>query len=150
MPLYRPFGQDSLFKPYLTIYGPLMRSEQFMSHKKEVAMTRSAIRRIAKAGLLPLAMLASPLHADSASITVRHIDLHPANAAEATHAMLRIDDAALRVCGASGFSLAEAKAAMRASPCWQEAAGNAVLRSGDPLLEQAFDRLSPPRAREAG
>jgi len=112
-------------------------------------MKENAIRRIGKAGLVPLALLAAPLRADITSTTVRHINLHPGNATEAARAMRKIDDAALRVCGASDFSLAEAKAAMRASPCWQEAAGNAVLRSGDPLLERAFDRLLPPRAREA-
>jgi len=112
-------------------------------------MTPNAIRRIAKAGLLPLALLVAPLHADIASVTVRHINLHPTSSAEATRAMLRIDDAALRVCGASGFSLMEAKAALRASLCWQEAAGNAALRSGNPVLARAFYRLAPPGARKA-
>lgn len=112
-------------------------------------MTRNAIPRIVKASLLPLALLATPLHADIASVTVRHINLHPTSSAEATRTMFRIDDAALRVCGASGFSLAEAKAALRASLCWREAAGNAALRSGSPLLERAFYRLAPPGARKA-
>jgi len=107
-------------------------------------MTRIAIGRIAGACLLTSTMLATPLKAHSASIVVRHVNLHPASSAEAMRVVLKIDEAALRVCGASGFSLAEAKAAMRASPCWQEAAGNAVLRSGNPLLQRAFDRIAPP------
>jgi UrcA family protein len=107
-------------------------------------MTRIAIGRIAGAGLLAIGMLATPLKADAASIVVRNVNLHPATPAEAKRVVLKIDDAALRVCGASGFSLAEAKAAMRASSCWQEAAGNAVLRSGSLLLERAFDRIAPP------
>jgi len=107
-------------------------------------MTRIAIGRIAAAGLLAAAMLATPLNADASSIVVRNVNLHPASSAEARRVVLKIDEAALRVCGASGFSLAEAKAAMRASPCWQEAAGDAVHQSGSPLLERAFNRIAPP------
>lgn len=106
-------------------------------------MKKSAIRTIVQAGLTAATLVAAPLRADPVSVTVRHINLQPATPAEARHVFLKIDEAALRVCGASGFSLAEAKAAMRTSPCWQEAAGTA-LRSGNPLLAQAFDRFAPP------
>lgn len=111
-------------------------------------MTRITSRAIAQAALPVAVLLAAPSWADPASITVRHVNLHPVTAAEARHSFLKIDDAALRVCGASGFSLAEAKAAMRASPCWREAAGVA-LRSGNPLLAQAFARFAPPETRKA-
>ena len=111
-------------------------------------MTRITSRAIAGAALAAAILLASPSSADPASITVRHVNLHPATPAEARHSFLKIDDAALRVCGASGFSLAEAKAAMRASPCWRQAAGVA-LRSGNPLLAATFARFAPPETGRA-
>jgi len=78
--------------------------------------------------------------AQTESITLHHIDLHPATAAAARRSMRRIDEAALSVCGADG-ALVEAKRAIRTGPCWQEAAGNAARHSGDPLLAQAFARF---------
>ena len=112
-------------------------------------MTRRSIRMLAGAGLSASILLATPLRADPVSITVRHINLHPATPGEAMHAFLKIDEAALRVCGASPFSLAEAKMAMRASPCWQEAAGAAARQSGNALLAQAFDRFVRRSVRTA-
>ncbi len=104
-------------------------------------MNRSINRNI----LLGLLLLgtACPVEAgraETASVTLRHIDLHPATATAARRSMRRIDEAALNVCGASG-ALVEAKRGIRASSCWQEAAGNAARYSGDPLLEQAFARF---------
>jgi UrcA family protein len=106
-------------------------------------MTNNATGTIASAGLLAAAaLLATSAQAETTSIAVRHVNLHPATRAEAARTWSKIDDAALRACGASGFSLTEAKDAMRASPCWQEAAGGAVRQSGDPLLAQAFARFA--------
>lgn len=104
-------------------------------------MKKSAIRTVVRASLSAVMLIAAPLRADPVSITVRHINLHPATPAEARHAFLKIDEAALRVCGASGFSLEEAKAATRASPCWQEAVGSALHRSGNRLLARTFERF---------
>lgn len=89
-----------------------------------------------------LATLALPALAQT-SVAVRHVNLHPATPAEARHTLAKIDDAALRACGASGFSLAEAKAAMRASPCWQEAVSDAVRRIDSPQLTQLFASTGP-------
>jgi UrcA family protein len=127
--------------------GGRLRSEQCRLREEESIMTRNRIRAIGRAALPAAALLAAPLRADPVSITVRHVNLRPATAAQARHAFLKIDEAALSVCGASGFSLAEAKAAMRASPCWQEAAGAAVHRSGNMLLAQAFERFAPRGTR---
>jgi len=99
-------------------------------------MQRFAIGRFAGACLIALA---APAFAQT-SVTVRHINLRPETPAEAHRTLAKLDDAALRACGASGFSLAEAKAAMRASPCWQEAVGGAVRQINSPALTQLFAR----------
>ena len=104
-------------------------------------MNRRLDRNIVLAALLLGA--AGSTHAartEASSITLRHIDLHPATAAAARRSMRRIDEAALNVCGASG-ALTEAKRGIRASSCWREAAGNAARHSADPLLAQAFARF---------
>ena len=90
--------------------------------------------------LLGAAGSANAARTETASITLHHIDLHPATPAAARRSMHRIDEAALTVCGASG-ALVEAKRGIRASSCWQEAAGNAARHSADPLLAQAFARF---------
>jgi len=90
--------------------------------------------------LLGAASSTNAARTETASVTLHHIDLHPATAAAARRSMRRIDEAALNVCGASG-ALAEAKRGIRASSCWQEAAGNAARQSEDPLLAQAFARF---------
>jgi len=104
-------------------------------------MNRSINRNIVLGALL-LGTVCSTgaVRAQTASVTLRHVDLHPATAAIARRTMRRIDEAALSVCGADG-ALVEAKREIRAGPCWQEAAGNAARHSGDPLLAQAFARF---------
>jgi len=104
-------------------------------------MIRSIDRNIlAGAILLGAACSVNAARAETASVTLRNIDLHPATAAIARRTMRRIDEAALSVCGASD-ALFEARRAIRASSCWQEAAGNAARQSGNPLLAQAFARF---------
>ncbi len=102
-------------------------------------MSKIGYRSFAAAGLFALAGLyASPSAAETVRVPIHHIDLHPATPARARQVLARIDDAALRACGVSGFSLAEAKAALRASPCWHEAVDGAVRQIDDPLLTEAF------------
>jgi UrcA family protein len=96
--------------------------------------------RIWGAMLLGAVWSTAAVSAPTVGVTLRHIDLHPATPAAAMRSMRRIDEAALDVCGASG-ALVEAKRAIRAGQCWQEAAGNAARQSGDPLLAQAFARF---------
>jgi len=104
-------------------------------------MNRSINRNIILAALLlGAAGSTNAARSETASITLRHIDLHPATTAAARRTMRRIDEAALNVCGAAG-ALDEAKRGIRAGSCWQEAAGNAARHSGDPLLAQAFARF---------
>jgi UrcA family protein len=123
--------------------GERLHSKQWGLREEEFVMTRTMFRTVAAAGLSATVLLATTVLAEPVSITVRHVNLQPATPAAARHAFLKIDEAALRVCGASAFSLAEAKTAMRATPCWQKAAGTAALQSGNPLLAQAFDRFAP-------
>jgi len=104
-------------------------------------MNRSINRNIVLGALLFGAVCSTnAAGAQTASVTLRHIDLHPSSAAIAKRTMRRIDEAALSVCGADG-ALIEAKREIRSGPCWQEAAGNAARHSGDPLLAQAFARF---------
>lgn len=104
-------------------------------------MNRNINRNVLQGALLlGAACSISAARAQTASVTLRHVDLHPATAAVARRTMRRIDEAALSVCGADG-ALVEAKREIRAGPCWQEAAGNAARQSGDPLLAQAFARF---------
>lgn len=94
--------------------------------------------------LAPLCLLsAMAAHANPAEVVLRNIDLHPATAAAARHSVRRIDTAALELCGASEGSTNQIQRAMRKSDCWQEAAGNAVRQSGDPMLAEAFARIAP-------
>jgi UrcA family protein len=95
--------------------------------------------------LLTAAALPAAAHADPARVTLSNVHMHPATPAIADRTIRKIDEAALSVCGAVG-GLAEFKAATRAGSCWQEAAGNAVRQSGDPLLAEAFARF-PTSAR---
>ena len=102
-------------------------------------MTRIGFRSFAAAGLLASAGLsAPPSGAEIVRIPVHHINLHPATPTKARQVLARLDDAALRACGGSGFNLSEAKAALRASPCWQEAVDGAVRQIDDPLLTKTF------------
>jgi UrcA family protein len=118
-----------------------LQVEQLDRAERSIVMIKFVFGRIAPTCLLAAAAtLVTPLQAQRTSIAVRHVNLHPGTSAEARRTFAKIDDAALRACGASGFSLAEAKAAMRASPCWQEAVGDAVRQSGDPLLAETFAR----------
>ncbi len=104
-------------------------------------MTRMIRGMTAGALLLVAAGLSGPTRAER--VIVRNVDLHPATPSAARRTIRRIDEAALRACGASSFSLAEVKFATRGGPCWQEAAGNAVRQSGNPLLAEAFSRFAP-------
>jgi UrcA family protein len=102
-------------------------------------MIRIGFRSFITASLLVVAAVSA--HASAAEIVrvpIHHIDLHPATPAKARQVLARIDDAAQRACGGSGFDLREAQAALRASPCWQEAMDGAVRQIGDPLLTSTF------------
>lgn len=48
--------------------------------------------------------------------------------------LARIEDAALEVCGASPFSLADVKSATRNSRCWRDAVDGATRRIRSPTL----------------
>ena len=77
---------------------------------------------------------------DRYAMVVHQADLHPATPAAARRAVARIDAAALRVCGASSFTLREIIAAKRRSPCWREAMAGAMTHASDPLLLDAYKR----------
>ena len=95
--------------------------------------------------LLTAVALPATARAEQTRVTLSNIHMHPATPAIADRTIRKIDEAALSVCGAAG-GLAEFKAATRAGSCWQDAAGNAVRQSGDPLLAEAFARF-PTSAR---
>ncbi len=93
-----------------------------------------------------MALAASPCanaaSSPTVSIRVANIDLHPDSAAAAGGLLARIEDAALNACGATGFSLADYRRAVRRSPCWRQSVSDAVLRIGNPLLSDLYRRES--------
>ncbi|WP_298686534.1 UrcA family protein [uncultured Sphingomonas sp.] len=96
--------------------------------------------------LLALA-LAVPAAADpGATTSVRVIRPTAATPGAARIAERRIADAALEVCGASPFSVAEAKTAVAHSRCWHDsyARGIAQLHGGAPARVAS---LPPSRTR---
>ena len=108
---------------------------------------RSAIVAVTVAGF------AAPiLAADPATITTRVAVIRPATTSpvKMRHLKRRLADAALEACGASGFSLAEMKAAAARSRCWQDAYAGAIVqidrggvRSADASLSTTADRGRP-------
>lgn len=77
---------------------------------------------------------------DSYAVTLHGADLHPASAEKGRRMLVRIENAALLVCGASPFSLREIKLAVRDSDCWRTSMAETVAQIDAPLLTQAYHR----------
>ena len=108
-------------------------------------MTKIILRAF---GVLYLSLtLEAPIGArsDDTTIIVRHINTHPSTTAETKRTLARLDDAALRACGGSGFSLREVKAALRESACWKDAMDGAVRQIASPALQQNLARKHAAR-----
>ena len=110
-----------------------------------MAWTREAPRRACGLVALPclLAGMATESHAahvvlEATPIRVRYSQGELTNPAAARHLLKRIGDAALESCGASTFSVAEVKTAIRASRCWKDAVDDAIRRIGSPVLSAAL------------
>jgi UrcA family protein len=52
----------------------------------------------------------------------------------------RIDEAAMEVCGASPFSFAEVRRAVRQSDCWRQSVSTAVAKVQDPSLTARLEQ----------
>ncbi|MCJ2178931.1 UrcA family protein [Novosphingobium album (ex Hu et al. 2023)] len=73
------------------------------------------------------------------AVTLDAVDTHPATPEAAKRTLVRIENAALVVCGASSSSLREVKSAVRRSVCWHDAMADALTRIGDPQLALAYN-----------
>ncbi|MCJ2184773.1 UrcA family protein [Novosphingobium sp. 1949] len=76
--------------------------------------------------------------ADTYSIALSGYDAPPATRQAARRSLARIEAAAMRVCGASGFSLPEVRRAVRESACWRDAVASTLAGLDAPWLRQAY------------
>ncbi len=101
--------------------------------------------RVALAAIAALAVttpaLAAPVATTSIAVSPAGLDL--ASAAGASAMADRIDQAALRACGASGFSVRDLQAEVRRSDCYRSAVGQAETALNAPAVSAAL-RASPP------
>ena len=90
---------------------------------------RAILQALAAFGLAA-PVFAAPVTIPAGMVTTRIRVARPARAsAGATRAVTRrLADAALEACGGSGFSLAEMRAAVVATRCWQDAYADAIAQ----------------------
>jgi UrcA family protein len=77
---------------------------------------------------------AGTVGAEATEIHVRYHRQDLTSPVAARQLLARIEDAALEVCGASPFSLADVKSATRNSRCWRDAVDGATRQIGNPTL----------------
>lgn len=110
------------------------------THKVQARLSAAA------AGLV-LVMLAGPVAAaseEATAVAVRHVNLAPETNAEANQLLGALGKGALEACGASPFSLAEYRRAVRDSACWQTSMADVVQRIDNPRLTAAFSGRGLP------
>jgi len=71
------------------------------------------------------------------TVRLRHV-VEPGSTAEAEHLLNRIEAAQAEACGATTFSLAEYRQAIRRGPCWREGVARTVAAVGSPLLSEVL------------
>jgi len=93
------------------------------------------------------AAIAGPAAAESltTSIAVSPAGLDLSSASGAAVMAGRIDRAALRACGASGFSARDVQAEVRASACYSQAVGHATTALNAPAVTAAFATAASDR-----
>ena len=77
---------------------------------------------------------AQPVGVETTDIRLKYSHTDLATPTAARRLLARIGNAALEACGASTFSLADYKSAIRASRCWRDAVEDASRRIGSPTL----------------
>ncbi len=94
--------------------------------------------------LCSAAMAAAPARSSGRHdiVTVRLPNAKPQTEAEAQRLLRTLGNAALEVCGASSFSLADVKAAVRRSACWHETMARAVTEADSQMLAEAYARAA--------
>jgi UrcA family protein len=101
---------------------------------------------------LTLVALATPVQAadEPTAISVRHVDLTLESRGEATRLLGRLSEAAMEACGASSFSLAQYRQAVRGSACWRSSMTDVVQRIDNPYLNAAFEGRGMQQALVTG
>ncbi|WP_404710622.1 UrcA family protein [Sphingomonas sp. MMS24-J13] len=73
------------------------------------------------------------------AVRVRHVDPALGSPREAKVLLNRLGDAAMEACGASSFSVAQYRQAVRDSACWRTSMTDVVQRIDNPYLTAAFE-----------
>jgi UrcA family protein len=112
---------------------------------------RARLSAVAAVGLA-LTALAAPVQAadEPTAIRVNHVNLAVESRGEATQLLARLSEAATEACGASSFSLAQYRQAVRGSACWRSSMTDVVRRIDNPYLTAAFQRRGLQQALVAG
>lgn len=95
---------------------------------------------VAAAGLA-LVMLTAPVQAkpdETVAVRVRHVNLQPQSQAQARTALNKLSRGAMEACGASPFSVAPHRQAVRDSTCWKTSMADAVGRIDNKQLTAAY------------
>jgi len=97
------------------------------------------------------AVLATPLAASAdepvatSSIAVNKAGLDLSSQRDATRLLVRLDRAALSVCGASTFSFRQVQDATRASECYRQSMDQAVASLNSPTVNAIYRERAPLR-----
>lgn len=92
------------------------------------------------------AVVATPLGAQDRSgletyaVTLENLNIRPVTINAAERTLVRIEEAALEVCGVPRGSLRHVRRAVRKSACWRDSVDRAVSAIGDPLLNRVHQR----------
>jgi UrcA family protein len=98
-------------------------------------------RKSAAVALILALMPAVAAQAQTVQVSARLTGhLHPQSEEEATILLDRVEKAAIEVCGASKFSVAEYSRAVRRSSCWEKSVSDTVSRIGSPILSEVYRR----------
>ncbi len=103
----------------------------------------------AAAALIALSTPALAAGDEATAVRVRHVDTTVETRADADKLLGRLSAAALEACGASSFSLAQYKQAVRNSACWRTSMTDVVQRIDSPLLTAAFEKRGVQQAMAA-
>lgn len=100
------------------------------------------VLKLTKLGLLIAlgAVLSAPAIAqvkvgpETYALTIANVDVRPKTISAARRTWVRIDEAALVVCGVPPGSLRQVRQAARRSACWKVSMDRAITAIGNPLL----------------
>jgi len=81
-----------------------------------------------------VALAEEPTH----QVRLANVDLAPTTPAAADHTLKRIENAAMRACGATPATLLPMKLAIARSACFHDSVASAVAQVNNPVLQAAY------------